>query len=183
MEKTCRVGAPAAGVQRLLAHRVAPLHSQVPAMNLRQRLADNHPEPDEHPVRCILDDVRDAPLGVEIRLLQHVIGIDAAAQPRVDPEIDDPPQPVAMCGEHGGERIAVAVQHAVDQRFQRRLTADRPASASHFGPRGSRRRPAVWTPASRPPRKLRDSRYSNARLAGPLSDIRRESRLSMTNDS
>ena len=53
--------------------------------------------------------------GVQKRLLQNVVGPDAAINPAVEPEVDDPPQTGTLHIEQFGQGPLVAMDHAVNQ--------------------------------------------------------------------
>ena len=52
--------------------------------------------------------VRQPLQGVDVGLLQDVRRRDPAPQPGVEPELDHPPQAIAIEGEHAGQRLRVA---------------------------------------------------------------------------
>ena len=63
-----------------------------------QPLERQEPQPQERRHRVRLADVLGPSLGgLEERLLDHVRGVDPAAQPLIQPQRDHPPQSVAMC--------------------------------------------------------------------------------------
>ena len=52
---------------------------------------------------------------IEIRLLEHVGGIDPAREPAVEPQADHPPQPIAIAVEERGQGRLVAGQGALEE--------------------------------------------------------------------
>ena len=52
---------------------------------------------------------------VEIRLLEHVGGIDPAREPAVEPQPDHPAQPIAIAVEERGQGRLVAGQGALEE--------------------------------------------------------------------
>ena len=67
-------------------------------MDELQPLKRQEPQPQERRHRVRLANVLGPTLrGLEERLLDHVRGVDPAAQPLIQPQRDHPPQSVAMC--------------------------------------------------------------------------------------
>ena len=113
-------------MERDLHAGVAGLGAQVEPVQVGQLLAGDQPEPEVERHRLRVAGVVGQPLaGLEIGVLEDVVGIDPAREAAVEPEPDQPPQPVAL---------------GVEQRGEARLV-----SAPGRGPAGLRARPVrVW---------------------------------------
>ena len=103
-------------VQRDLHAGVASLGAQVKPVQVGQLLAGDQPEPEVERHRLRIAGVVRQPLpGLEIGVLEDVVGIDPTREAAVEPEPDQPPQPVALGVEHRGERGLVAA-HGTGQK-------------------------------------------------------------------
>ena len=84
-------------VDRDLTPGVPRLGPELTAMHDLQPLERQEPQPQERRHRIRLAIVLGPALGgLEERLLDHVRGVDPAAQPMIQPDRDHPPQPVAV---------------------------------------------------------------------------------------
>ena len=85
-----------AAVERDLAADVAAGRAEVPPVLLLHPLADQEPEPDVERHGRVADVLVEPPHRVEVALLDHVGGVDAALEPGVEAQRHHPPQPVAV---------------------------------------------------------------------------------------
>ena len=96
-------------------------------MQLAERVAGDASQPEEE------GDLRPAqirsqvPPGLEVRVLEHIRGVDAAAEPLVEPEGDHPPQPLATALDQGfpGRRITQRGRSATAHRSRPYFRASR----------------------------------------------------------
>ena len=91
-------------------------------MDVHQRLADDQAKPDEERRRVLATEVLDPPRGVEIGLLEHVVGIDPADQAAIQPDSGHPPEPVPMPREQLGQGTRIAPED--QQQFRIGLSVD-----------------------------------------------------------
>ena len=75
---------------------VAHLRAQVVAVDVGQRLQEDHPHPNQRRQGRFLVVMLQTSRRGEIGFLKHVVRIDSAQQPPIHAEIDDPPQPVPL---------------------------------------------------------------------------------------
>jgi hypothetical protein len=80
---------------------------QVAAVQERQALADDEPQPEEEGEVGFAAVLRQAGHGLDVGVLDHVGGIDPALEPAVQTQGDHPPQPVAVAVEQGPPRLRV----------------------------------------------------------------------------
>ena len=86
-------------MERDLLAGVAHLGPEVVAVQGHQPLAGDQAQPEERGQRRVGGVLAGAAEHVELGLLEHVGGVDAALEPAVEPQPDHPPQPVAVAGE------------------------------------------------------------------------------------
>ena len=104
-----------AAVQRDLPAGVAHLGAQVVPVQLHQPLADHQAEPEEQRELRIAE-VLLQPLGhLDVRLLDHVRGVEPSLQARVEADLDHPAQAIAVALEQGVQRRPVPRPYACDQ--------------------------------------------------------------------
>jgi hypothetical protein len=106
-------------MQRDFLAGVAHLGAQVVAMDVGQPLAGDQPEPEVEGHRRRVPGVLGDPLADdEIRLLEHIGGIDPAREPAVEPQADHPAEPLAMAVEERGQRRLIAGQGAAEEKIR-----------------------------------------------------------------
>ncbi len=118
-----RRGGGIATVNRDVALGRAFLHAQVPPVDVGQRLVDDLPQPDKHRRRMLPQERFQLAGGVEIGLLQHIVGPDAAINSPIEPEIHDPPQPGPLQIKQLCEGDPVAVNHPVTSSLDSSIVA------------------------------------------------------------
>ena len=92
---------------------VAHLGAEVVAMDVGEPLAGDQPQPEvERHRRRVAGVLGEPPADVEIRVLEHVRGVDPAREPAIQPQADHLPQPIARAVEQRGQRRLVALQGA-----------------------------------------------------------------------
>ena len=102
-------------VQRDLATGIPHRRAQMLAMDPHQPLPGHQPQPEEERHLALGQVMRQLLGDVEIRLLEHVGGIDPPLEPAVEPQPHHLPQPFAVAAEQLGQRGLVALAGAVDQ--------------------------------------------------------------------
>ena len=60
--------------------------------------------------------IGESPADLDVRLLEDVVGVDAAGQPAVDTEADHPPQPFTIAVEQLGKGRLVAAASPQERR-------------------------------------------------------------------
>ncbi len=68
-------------------------------MNVDERLADDQAEPHIKRLAVLPREVRQPLGGIEECLLQNVVRVDATVQATVEPDMDHPPEALAVAGE------------------------------------------------------------------------------------
>jgi hypothetical protein len=100
----CRQGA---GVERYLAAGVAHLGAQVVPVQAHQPLAHDQAEPEEERQFGLIDVIREALGDFDECLLDHVGGVEAALEARVEADLHQPAQPLAMQAQQRVEGLSV----------------------------------------------------------------------------
>jgi hypothetical protein len=87
----------------------------VVSVDPQEPLADDHPEPEEERQRGPARVPRQLLRQVDVRVLEHVRGVDPPLQPAVEPEPDHAPESGAILREELGQDLLVPVGGAPDQ--------------------------------------------------------------------
>ena len=93
-------------VQRDLAAGIPHGRTQVLAMDPHQPLSGHQPQPEEKRHLTLGQVVRQLLGDIEIRLLEHVGGVNPPLQPAIEPQPHHLPQPFAVSAEQLGQRRA-----------------------------------------------------------------------------
>ena len=126
-EHRCQRGGAGLGqgavVERDLQPRVPHPGAQVLAMQRRQPPADVQPQPEQRGELGVGQVGVEVAGDVEERLLDDVRRVEPGPQPRVQPQLDHPPEPLAILVEERRQRLAVAAAEPLDRvsRFAGRL--------------------------------------------------------------
>ena len=100
-------------MQRDLHAGVAGPGAEVEPVEVDQLLAGDQPEPEVERHRLgVAGVVGQPPSSLEVCLLQNIIGVDPAGEPAIEPEPDQPTEPLPLGVEERGERGFVPAQGA-----------------------------------------------------------------------
>ena len=108
----------APAVQRDLQAGVAHPGAEVVAVEVGQLLAGHQPQPEEEWQVRVGAAGRHPLADLEVGVLEDVRRVDPAGQAAVEPEVDHPPQPLAIASEQRGQRRGVAGEAPAQQVIQ-----------------------------------------------------------------
>jgi hypothetical protein len=98
-----------------LPARVADLRPQVAAVQERQSLAHDEPQPEEEGHVGLAKVFGKSGHRLDVGFLDHVGGGDSPLEPAVQAQGDHPAQPLAVAVEQGAPRLRIARRRAVEQ--------------------------------------------------------------------
>ena len=84
-------------------------------MEVGQGIEDHPPQPHEYGNACLFEVARQTFLRFKERFLYDIGGIQASRQPRIEPQLDDLPQPRPMLRERIGQCLVASSAHSIDR--------------------------------------------------------------------
>ena len=86
-------------------------------VDVDERLHRDQAQPDEEGAGRVLEPVVEALLRGHVRLLDHVVGVDAPRESRVEPEVDRPPESLAMPVEELAEDVSLSAAQSGQEQL------------------------------------------------------------------